>query len=380
MNRIPSAMNNNLIHSISAAGLLLLVSSCLAEVAPAEPAIDQSLTSERCFGLIQSGRALSAQKVAELTARAAKSPADDEAVLPLIGFYARGDKMKPEGAALLLGFIERHPRAEGAGAMHIVLSYLYDLDALKSVVRVWKKHAARFNDEPHVLGNAAQWMRHLAAVEPAYSNEALKLLERARTLEPKTLRWALLLGMVSLDAARKQSPPQNAEMAKKAIAALESSLTLGDAAERDLLFTDKGPIEAALAEARFITGDFSQAKADAETALTKLDPKKDSWNHGNLVFALHQLLGRIALAQGDVKAAAAQLIASGKTAGSPQLNSFGPGMSLALELLRKGERAAVIEYLELCAKFWSRGGSKVSDWKTQIEKGETPDFGPNARR
>jgi hypothetical protein len=81
-----------------------------------------------------------------------------------------------------------------------------------------------------------------------------------------------------------------------------------------------------------------------------------------------------------VKAAAAQLIASGKTPGSPQLNSFGPGMSLALDLLRKGERAVVIDYLDLCAKFWSLGRSKIPAWKTQIEKGETPDFGSNAKR
>ncbi len=359
---------------------LQLTQSCSPAVTPADPAIDQALTTEHCFGLIQSGGGLTPQQIVELTARAANNPADNEAVLPLIGHHDRGDKMKPEGSALLLGFIQRHPRADGSGGLYIVLSFLYDIDTLKSAVRVWEKHAARFHDEPQVLGNAAQWMQHLAAVEPAYSKEALMLLERARSLEPKELRWALLLGMASLDAATKQTPPQSVDTAKKAIAALEASLTLGDAAGRDLLLAGKGPVEAALAEARFITGDLTKAKADAEIALTKLDPKKDSWNHGNLDFALHQLLGRIALAQGDGKEAAAQLIASGKTPGSPQLNSFGPSMSLASELLGKGERKAVVEYLDLCAKFWSSGRSKMPDWKSQIEKGETPDFGPNASR
>jgi tetratricopeptide (TPR) repeat protein len=372
-------MNNRLIQRLTTS-LLLIMSSCLPNVSVTDPATDQALTSKRCFELLQSGRALTLPKLAELNARAAKDPADAEAVLPLIGHHDRGDNMKPEGAALLLGFIERHPRAEGAGTLHIVLSYLYDIDTLKSAVRVWEKHAASFHNEAQVLGNAAQWMQHLAAVEPAYSKKALTLLERARSLEPKTLRWSLLLGMAGLDAAKKQPPPQNEETAKKAIAALEDARTLGDAAERDLLLAAKGPVEAALAEARFIKGDLTKAKADAETALTKLDPKKDSWNHGNLVFALHQLLGRIALAQGDVKAAAAQLIVSGKTPGSPQLNSFGPGMALALDLLGKGERAAVIEYLDLCAKFWSPGRSKMPAWKAQIEKGETPDFGPNGKR
>jgi hypothetical protein len=205
------------------------------------------------------------------------------------------------------------------------------------------------------------------------------LLERARTLDPKELRWALLLGSACLDAAKKQTPP-DVEMARKAITALEASLTLGDAAKREEFQTRDGPVDVELAHARFIVGDYAKAKSEAEGALALLDPKKNSWNHGNLVFDLHQLLARIALAQGDVKEAAAQLIASGKTPGSPQLNSFGPGMSLASELLGRGERAAVIEYLDLCAKFWSSGRSKVRDWKAQIERGEVPDFGPNAKR
>jgi len=357
-----------------------LLHFCAPKVPAADPAIDQELTTEHCFRLMQSGRRLSPQKIAELTTRAGKNPADDDAVLPLIGYHHQGDKMKPEGSALLLGFLQRHPRAEGAGGLHISLSYLYDIDTLKSAVRVWEKHAARFHDEPEVLGNAAQWMQHLAAVEPGYATQALTLLERARSIDPKELRWALLLGMTRLDAAMKQTPLQSVETAKQAITALEATLTLGDAAMLDLLLSGKGPVEAALAEARFITGDHARAKADAELALTKLDPKKDSWNHGNLVFDLHQRLARIALAQGDVKEAAAQLIASGKTPGSPQLNSFGPSMSLASELLGKGERAAVIEYLDLCAKFWSSGRTKMPGWKAQIENGETPDFGPNARR
>src|SRR5438552_11826605 len=44
------------------------------------------------------------------------------------------------------------------------------------------------------------------------------------------------------------------------------------------------------------------------------------------------------------------LIASAKTKGSPQLNSFGPDQDLAAELLERGETKTVIRYLELCRK------------------------------
>ena len=38
--------------------------------------------------------------------------------------------------------------------------------------------------------------------------------------------------------------------------------------------------------------------------------------------------------------------------GSPQLNSFGPIMSLAEELLEQGEPDTVLEFFAECRKFW----------------------------
>ena len=55
------------------------------------------------------------------------------------------------------------------------------------------------------------------------------------------------------------------------------------------------------------------------------------------------VLGLLALNQGNVKPAS-QYLDAGSTPGSPQLNSFGPDMSLAQALLEKGERDTVLEY------------------------------------
>jgi hypothetical protein len=48
------------------------------------------------------------------------------------------------------------------------------------------------------------------------------------------------------------------------------------------------------------------------------------------------VLGQVALRRGDAKKAASFLLAAGKTWGSPQLNSFGPNMPLANDLLAAG--------------------------------------------
>lgn len=94
------------------------------------------------------------------------------------------------------------------------------------------------------------------------------------------------------------------------------------------------------------------AVADALTAEAGRTPVAD-WNHGNLVHHGHVLRGKVYLAQGDVAGSARELVAAGRTLGSPQLNSFGPDLSLAWALLKRGESQAVLTYLTSVAEFWS---------------------------
>ncbi len=144
-----------------------------------------------------------------------------------------------------------------------------------------------------------------------------------------------------------------------------------------------------LAVAAFETGDLGAAKQYAEQWLQGNTDTK-SWDYGNVVHDANQILGRVALREGDVAEAGHFLIAAGKTPGSPQLNSFGPRMTLARELLEKGEKAAVLEYLDLVAEFWASPESVAPDderrrqraqgnaaaierWKVLIAAGLTPD-------
>ena len=91
------------------------------------------------------------------------------------------------------------------------------------------------------------------------------------------------------------------------------------------------------------------------------------------------MLGLVALRNDDVAKAREQLLEAGKTTGSPLLNSFGPNMTLASELLQKGERDAVLAYFELCRSFWRMGDQRLDSWSDLVRKGETPVFGPNLR-
>jgi hypothetical protein len=98
---------------------------------------------------------------------------------------------------------------------------------------------------------------------------------------------------------------------------------------------------------------------------------------GGAVYTAHTVLGTIALDEGRIEEAKRHLLAAGKTKGSPALCSFGPGMSLAKELLEKGDPETVLAYLDLCRKFWSSDGGKLDEWTKEINAGRIPEFGGN---
>ena len=129
-----------------------------------------------------------------------------------------------------------------------------------------------------------------------------------------------------------------------------------------------------LAVAALNAGALDKAVAYATEALSA---GGGGGNYGEAVFYGNMVLGQVALRNGDAAGAKNYLIASGKTPGGPGLNSFGPNMSLAKELLERGERDAMLEFLSLCGTFWKSGNSRLEAWSATVRGGGIPEFGPN---
>lgn len=137
-----------------------------------------------------------------------------------------------------------------------------------------------------------------------------------------------------------------------------------------------------LAPAALAAGETDRAGVYARELMAlgeqlKSQPGFGPSNYGQSAHVGNLVLGRIALEAGDVAGAKEHLLAAGRVPGSPTLKSFGPDMSLAKELIEKGERETVIEYLDLCAKFWEMENGKLEQWKNVVKQGGMPDFGPN---
>lgn len=132
------------------------------------------------------------------------------------------------------------------------------------------------------------------------------------------------------------------------------------------------------AKRAFVMGKTEDARSYATESLS-LDQKfKDEpWRGGDSVHNGNLVLGRIAAGEGQIEEAKQYLLEAGKTTGSPVLRSFGPNMSLARDLLQNGESETVLQYLDLCRKFWGSGSEKLEQWAEEVKAGRMPDFGAN---
>jgi hypothetical protein len=54
-------------------------------------------------------------------------------------------------------------------------------------------------------------------------------------------------------------------------------------------------------------------------------------------------------------------------------------MIFAKELLEKGKRKSVMEYVDLCGKFWTNDDGKLGQCRSTVLAGNSPDFGANLR-
>jgi TonB family protein len=148
---------------------------------------------------------------------------------------------------------------------------------------------------------------------------------------------------------------------------VDDPVNSGQFLELERASLDAGELDRAASLAKGLLATVAKVKADAKDV-----------DVGGITHESYLILGRVSLRRGDLAAAKADLLDAGRVSGGWTLSSFGPNMSLAKELLEMGEKDTVLEYLDLCRKFWSNGAKKSLDpWSEQIRNGQIPEFGAN---
>lgn len=295
----------------------------------------------------------------ELEQKVAAEPENLQLRAELLGYYllAGFDRTHREARhRQIFWVIAHHPDSSIATGAYTYLQPRLDDAAIPEAERLWREQITKRAAEPRVLSNAAEFF---ARKDPLLAES---LLKRAAELEPANPEWPRqLAGMYRLR--------HRAFAARGAAAALdEYEKYLRLAGE-----TRPGPAEwVAMAEAAFAAGNFPKATDWALRGL-RLTSRYD---RGEVADEIHHgcnLLGRLALRDGQPALARAYLLAAGRVPSSAVLGSFGPDMTLAKRLLEQGDRAAVLRYLTLCEQLSWRN-DRLKEWKQQIIDGKEPLF------
>src|SRR5262245_13695151 len=343
---------------------LALLSLALGTAAPGSLA-GQDIDLHR---LAVAGGRLSAEAARALELQVQSSPDDVEARSKLLGYYFLRAHTSEEARTArqqhILWLIRNSPEVEILDTPYAQLDAVRDSSAYEEGREAWLAQADRQPKNPEILGRAANYLLlyDAAAAEGLY--------KRAEAAEPQNPRWSERLGELYALGLSSKTGEDRRRSAKAALDAYERSLGRMQDDETRLTYLPQ------VAKAALEAGETAKARGYAEEMLKAAgDAGGSGWNFGNLIHQGHLILGLLALQAGDVQQAKQHLLAAGETPGSPQLNSFGPNMMLARELLEKGERQAVLDYFKLCGTFWKK--DKLAEWAQVVQAGKIPEFGAN---
>jgi tetratricopeptide (TPR) repeat protein len=323
--------------------------------------------AEDAHRLTMGGRKLTAEEVESIEKQLEQNPHDTQLRTKLLGYYSGNQFRNPSARKArqrhILWLIVNSPETDVLGIPDGTLNVHLDRDAYIQGKEGWLDHIKQKPDDLKVLAHSANFFR-------MYDRElAIISLQKGQALDKDNPKWYRDLGHIySLGIIRKSSEDK-VIAAEKALEQFEIAYKLSTKSGQDALLQN-------LAKMALAANKTQKAKEYAEQMLNQ---NRAGWNYGNNIHHGNLILGRIALRSDDLEEAKKRLIKAGETPGSPQLNSFGPNMTLALELLKKGEKEVVLKYFELCLKFWKRGKDRIQKWSTDIENDELPNFRANLR-
>jgi len=310
--------------------------------------------------LEMSGSRLTAGQAASLEKRVEQDSSDIDSRTQLLSYYFR--KQIEDSSAReahqkhILWLIQNSPESEVLATPCGLLYGKLNAVAYSEGKDAWINQLKNNPENLNVIENAA---KYFMLSDRELANE---LLLKAQSLDQENPKWPAALGQLySLNMIKKSGDNERTE-AKKALEQLEIAYRLSTGLEQTVLLEE-------LAKAALVAQELAKTREYAELMLSQ---SSTGWNAGNNLHQGNIILGKIALAAGNVEEAKHRLLAAGKTSGSPQLNSFGPDMTLAKALLQKDEKAVVLEYLALCSKFWTLGKDRLDQWTEIVKNDQIP--------
>ncbi|MDE2756641.1 MAG: RNA polymerase subunit sigma-24 [Acidobacteriota bacterium] len=316
-------------------------------------------------------RDLTPEQAASLETKLEQDPHDLASRTRLLRYYFGSyrfqdrsvrEEMRAARTRHILWLVRNRPEAEALGSPEGTIDRHSDPEGYAEGKNAWLDRLER---EPANLKVVEHAVRFFTITD---SDLAIELLQQGQLLDEGNAKWPRELGhRYSLEIIGEDSPAKVTELAEKAVVQYERAYELSDGPRRTGLVKD-------LARMAITANQYEKAKEYAQTLLAH---DSTDWNSRDHLHHGHLVLGRTALAEGDIEEAKRRLIAAGEATRTSEPNAVEPNMFLARELLQRGEKEVVLEYFSLCSDSWEGGRDKLEKWSVLVQAGLEPDFGGN---
>jgi hypothetical protein len=183
---------------------------------------------------------------------------------------------------------------------------------------------------------------------------AERWLRRARELAPADVEWNVPLGnAIRQRAQRTNDPTEKLRLLAEAYTLLPDSAKPG--------------IRADMAVAEFAAGDDASAERDAR-AMVDNPSSPFEYNLGQ------SLLGRLAIARGNVAEGKQRLLASLNPPAKFKNPVFEPNMTLAQDVYDSGEHDTIIQFLEASRAVWKSDRGRIDRMLSYVKKAPSADL------
>jgi hypothetical protein len=311
---------------------------------------------------IEAGRRLTDDAARSLEGTIALHPDDLSARAKLLGyFYDRAAAAPERRLGHVLWFIQNRP-ADPMTPAYGTIGPSVDPTGYAAATAAWDKQLDAHPTDPSILADAAVFFDNGTDTANAQG-----FLKRAMDAEPRSATWPVRLAG-SLERQATRQPDQAADLCRQALGLRETAYTLAqDRIDRFHVLIGM-PMDA------YRGGDLIDAKQKAANLLELAADLPDDPSHADAVHRGNIVLGEVALHSGNVGRAEEYLAAAAMVKPSPTLSTTGPDLALAKELLARGERTPVKNYLVACESLWTGGGERLKRWVATLDGGGSPDW------
>ncbi len=343
---------------------LSLLSTVRATAVPQNQSVRPSdlNSDEKVEAIFKESGHLSPESVTQMEKTLRTDPNNLLLRLKLLGYYHNQTPYSKETRLArkrhIVWMIQHYPGAVYTRYPFCQVSSIREPETLTACKSAWQQQIARHPTDASVLRNAAAFIDHSDPDTADHLREIAAKIETRR--DPTVIAYFRYFTLAS------QTGEQRAATAREVLKAYGKELSKA----REVPYRIQ--IIRNMAECAYISDQFAVATTCANELL-KLSTKTTAEAGPYAFYNGKIMLGRIALHAGNIQKAEAYL----HEATNPPVKAkqVAITMSLARELLERGEQQVVLDFLEEIRSQWSKGDFIIDLWIKQIKQGKTPDLG-----